>query len=362
MGNGRRVSVRPTIARLRAYRPGDGASGPGASNGRVRLDWNEGSRPPSPAVMARLRAFLEGGRLNRYPDPTAARLRRAIAAYARRPVSGVQVFNGSDAALDCLVRTFVAPGDHVVISAPCYDQFRVFAEAAGAAVQAVRGKDPFEADVQPLASSITPATRLVYVCNPNNPTGRTHSRADLRRLLAALGDGLLVVDEAYYEFYGRTAAPLIDADPRVTIVRSFSKAFGLAGLRCGYLLAAPEVVAAVNRLRNGKDVNALAQVAAIAALADIPYMRESVTEMRRNRALLAGALRSAGWRVVVTPANFILLECASPSAVAARLERRGIFVRDRSDLPQLERYVRVTVGTADECRRLVAALEGVRPE
>jgi histidinol-phosphate aminotransferase len=325
----------------------------------VRLDWNEGWRGPSPRVTAALREFLEGGHLNRYPDPTARRLRRAIARYAGRPVSGVQVFNGADAALDCLVRAFVSPGGHVVISAPCYDQFRMLAEAAGGSVELVYGASPFKADVRSLAARITPSTRLVYLCNPNNPTGRTFRDSDLRRLQAAVGDGLLIVDEAYYEFWGRTAAPLIDTNPRLAVVRSFSKAFCLAAVRCGYVLASRDVIAALNRRRNGKDVNALAQVAALAALEDLGFMRESVAMMQRNRAALVADLRAHGWRVVTTPANFILVECDDPTRLVAKLRTLGIDVRDRSCLGQLERFVRVSIGTGEECRRLVAALDEV---
>ena len=257
------------------------------------------------------------------------------------------------------MRAFVAPGQHVVISAPCYDQFRVFAEAAGARIEQFYGADPFTSDARGLAARITSETRLVYLCNPNNPTGRVHSHADLRRLLGALGQGLLLVDEAYYEFWGRTAVPLLDSSPRLVVVRSFSKAFGLAGVRCGYLLASADVIRAVNRLRNGKDVNALAQVAALAALDDLPYMRESVAEMRRNRAWLVSQLGARGWRVVTTPANFILIESDAPGRLVARLKARGVYVRDRSYLKQLERYVRVSVGTGDECRRLVASLDDI---
>ena len=355
----RRSRVPPPAARLKGYQPVTRRSlEPGQDE--LWLDWNEASRPPSPRVFERLAAFLSRGGIHRYPDPSAARLRRRLSAYTGRPARQIQVFNGSDAALEHVVRTFVRRDDHVVVCAPSYDHFRVFGEALGARVEMVRSPQPFRADVNHLLSRVTPNTRLVYVCNPDNPTGRTYAAAELSRVARRLQSGLLVIDEAYHEYWGRTAVGLIDRHENVVVSRSFSKAFALAGLRCGYLLGRESVLRQVDRIRNGKDVNALAQVAAAAALEDLPAMRAWVAEVRRARALLVRELRARGHEVVPSPANFVLLRVDAAGALARRLRRRGVHVRDRSEVPGLGPYVRVTVGTRDECRLFLAALDAVR--
>lgn len=361
-----RVSACPspgrTVVGLKAYRAVTSRSRFFQSaNGALKLDWNEATSPPSPRVLETLAGFLATGRLNWYPDPHATELRWRLSKYTGRPPSGVQVFNGSDSALDYLARTFVGAGDHVLICSPCYDNFRVSVESVGADVERVYSRSPFAASVRQLTSRIRPDTRLVYISNPNNPTGRMYSLADLEMVLRRLGEGLLVVDEAYFEFSGRTAVALLDRYEHLVISRSFSKAFGLAGLRCGYLLASPRVLRHVNKIRNGKDVNALAQVAAVSALQDLDHVKGYVAEIRRARAWLVRALRARGRHVVSSPANFILLRAADPARLVAALKARDIYIRDRSYLPQLEAYVRITVGTREQCERVVAALDDIEP-
>jgi histidinol-phosphate aminotransferase len=352
----------PVVAGLEAYRVVSSRSRFFQSaNGALKLDWNEATAPPSPRVFEALASFLATGRLNWYPDPDATELRRRLSKYTGRPSSGIQVFNGSDSALDYLARTFLGAGDHVLICSPCYDNFRVSVESAGADVERVYSKSPFTADARHLAGRIRPNTRLVYISNPNNPTGRMYTVAELDLVLRRLEQGLLVVDEAYYEFAGRTAATLLDRHAHLVIARSFSKAFGLAGVRCGYLLASPALLRHVNKLRNGKDVNALAQVAAASALEDLDHVRAYVAEVKRARAWLVAALRARGHQVVSAPANFILLHSGDPGGLVKRLEARGIYVRDRSYLPQLEAFVRITVGTRSQCRRVVEVLDEVAP-
>ncbi len=348
------------VAGLQPYRPVSSRSRFFQSaNGALKLDWNEATAPPSPRVFESLSEFLATGRLNWYPDPDCTELRRRISKYTGRPPSTIQAFNGSDSALDYLARAFVGAGDHVVICSPCYDNFRVSVESVGAAVERVYSRSPFCADAGHLASRIGPATRLVYISNPNNPTGRTYSLPALESVLERTTGGIVVVDEAYWEFCGRTAAPLLAHHRHLVIARSFSKAFGLAAVRCGYLLASPWVLRHVNKIRNGKDVNALAQVAAVAALQDLDHMAAYVEEVRRARGWLARALRRRGHEVVVAPANFILLRAADPRRLVGALEAKGIYIRDRSYLPQLESYVRITVGTRAQCERLAAALDEV---
>jgi histidinol-phosphate aminotransferase len=352
------VPARPAVVSLKPYScVNRRAALNGLAANDLKLDWNESTVPPSPVVFERLSAFLAAGQINWYGDPSAARLVRRLAAYTGFPASQVQVFNGSDSALDYIARTFVGPGDHVVIAAPSYDNFRVFAAAQDARVEHVFGPSPFEADVRGLLARIEPETRLVYLCNPNNPTGVTYTRGGIARILDRLARGLMIVDEAYFEFSGTTVAPLVARHPNLVVTRSFSKAFGLAGVRCGYAIGSRGVMSRVNRIRNGKDVNALAQVAALAALDDIPHMRRFVDEVRRSRTWLVRSLRARGYDVRSSPANFVLVRVGDPASLVAGLREQGVFVRDRSDLRGLSGFVRVTVGTRRDSERFVAALD-----
>jgi histidinol-phosphate aminotransferase len=357
------VPVRPAVISLRPYScVNRRAASHGLAANDLKLDWNESTVPPSPVVFERLLAFLAKGQINWYGDPSAARLVRRLAGYTGFPSSQLLVFNGSDSALDAVARTFVGPGDHVVIAAPSYDNFRVFVAAQDARVEHVFGPSPFEADVRGLLARIEPETKLVYLCNPNNPTGVTYTRAAVARILDRLARGLMIVDEAYFEFSGMTVAPLVARHPNLVVTRSFSKAFGLAGVRCGYAIGSREVISRVNRIRNGKDVNALAQVAALAALEDIPHMRRWVAEVRRSRTWLVRSLRARGYDVRPSPANFVLVRVDDPASLVAGLRKQGVFIRDRSTLRGLAGYVRVTVGTRRDSERFVAALDGLPPQ
>ena len=333
----------------------------------LKLDANETTIPPSPLVEARLRAFLACGALSWYPDPDATAVRRRLADYASRPIAQVLAFNGSDAALDCAVRALTAPGDRVCICSPCYDRFRSFAATYGAAVELIYSPDPFSPHVSTLLDAIDDRTRLVYVSNPNNPTGRLYTADDLERLLQRLSAcperapegasrrGVLLVDEAYYEFSGRTVAPLLDRYDNLLIARSLSKAFGLAGLRCGYTLSSDALAARLRRIWNGREMNELAQVGTIAALDDFAYASRYVAEVCEAREWLAGELRARGYDARSTPGNFILVRVADPAGLLARLRQARVYIRDRSDLPQLAGIVRVTAGTRPQCERFLEA-------
>jgi histidinol-phosphate aminotransferase len=339
------------------------AGSPAAASGAdiLKLDANESTIPPSPRVEERLNAFIAQGGLSWYPDSEATALRRRLAAYTARVDAEVLVFNGCDAAIDCAVRTFTTPGDRVCIAAPTYDRFRRCAEAAGTIVAAAYGDDPFTASVQPLIDAIDASTRLVYVSNPDNPTGRTYSTDDIAAILGRLSNGVLIVDETYYEFAGTSVMRLVDRFDNLLVMRSFSKAFGLAGVRCGYTVSNEALVRRLRRFWSGRDVNNAAQVAAVAALDDLPYMQRYVEEVTAARAWLVDGLRSLGHTVVSSPVNFILLRVGDPGGFTDAMARERIYIRDRSDVPQLGGFVRITVGTLPQCERVLDTIRRIAP-
>ena len=331
------------------------------TTGCLKLDANEATIPPSPLVQARLRAFVENGGASWYPDSEALALRRRLASYTSRSEAEVLAFNGCDAAIDCAVRTFTAPGDRVCIAAPTYDRFRRCAEAAAVTVTAAYGRDPLTADVTSLLEAIGDDTALVYLSNPDNPTGRAYDDDAVAAVLSRLGRGVLIVDETYFEFAGLTMIPLIDRFDNLLVMRSFSKAFGLAGLRCGYTVSSLRVAERLRRFWSGRDVNAAVQEAAIAALDDGDYMQRYVDEVTAARAWLADGLRGLGHTVVSTPANFILMRVADAAAFVERMRQARIEIRDRSQLPQLDGFVRITVGTLSQCERVLETIRRIDP-
>jgi histidinol-phosphate aminotransferase len=325
----------------------------GAGTSLLKLDANESTIAPSPLVRERVDALLASGAAAAYPDPDAALLRGRLAEYASRPVEQVLPYNGCDVAIDSAVRVFASRGDRVTACAPCYDRFRACAQNAGLAVTHALSDDPYRTNVGRLLDAIDGTTRLVYISNPNNPTGRVYTLDEVAVILTRLSGGVLLLDETYFEFAGMTVASLIDRFDNLIVLRSFSKAFGLAGARCGYTLGADRVTQALRRIWTGRDVNAMAQVAAVAALDDLPYMQRYVDEVTDARSWLVDALVSLGFEARGTPANFVLLRVTQPAQFLARLRAEGIVIRDRSELPQLAGMVRVSVGTFEQCRRVV---------
>jgi histidinol-phosphate aminotransferase len=327
----------------------------------LKLDANESTIPPSPLVAARLRAFLDEGAAASYPDSEALTLRKRLGEYTSRPESAILPFNGCDAAIDCAVRALTSAGDRACVGAPTYDRFRRCAEASGVVVDAAYGADPFIADVQPLIDALDARTRLVYLVNPDNPTGRTFSADQVAALLARVGAATLIVDETYIEFAGGSLVPLVDRFDNLLVMRSFSKAFGLAGLRCGYTISGPAIAGRLRRFWSGRDVSAAAQIAAVAALDDLEYMRQYVDEVTAARAWLVDGLRRMGHTVVSSPVNFILLRLADPAGFLERMRQQDILIRDRSQLPQLDGFVRITVGTLSQCARVLDTVRRIDP-
>lgn len=310
----------------------------------IKLDSNEATISPSPRVTAALTAFIQGGPLNWYPDVDSTELIQKLSNYTGCPESFIQTFNGSDNALETICRTFIEPENEVVLCMPTYDHFRVYAESCDARLVSVYGKNPFVTKAERLIEAVTPQTKLIYIVNPNNPTGLLYSTAKIEQILKAAPHVLVIVDEAYFEFCGVTMAPLATQYPNLIVTRSFSKAFGLAGLRCGYILTHPDNLKAINKIRIGKNVNSLAQVAASSALDDLEYMEHYVSEVGIARKWLASKIRRMGLKIMETPANYVLVEAANPLQVLDYLEAQQVFIRDRSFFPQMEGLIRISIG------------------
>jgi histidinol-phosphate aminotransferase len=327
---------------------------------KIRLDFNENTMGCSPAVLRAL-SRMKATDLAIYPEyqETTERLAR----YFKVRPAEMQLTNGIDDALHLITDTFVDSGDSVLLVEPTFDMYRFFAELAGARVVALRFDEemrfPVDEVVRVLQAAAKDSPRVLFVPNPNNPTGTLVQREDLRRILDASSRTLVLVDEAYFDFSGLTILPWIRRYPNLLVARTFSKAAGLAGLRFGCLFGQPELLAAMRRACTPYPVNIAALVAAEAAIGDQRFLRKCTREILRSRAILEKGLVRLGARIYPSSANFLLVDFGpAVKNLASALERKGILIRPRRDFPR-EGYFRISVGTRAETGKLLNALEGI---
>ena len=324
----------------------------------MKLASNENPLGPSPKALEAVRRALPS--LHRYPDGSCFYLVRKLAQHVGLTPEQLIIGNGSDEIITLAVRAFVEPGEEVVIAHPTFLVYRIAAQLAEAKIRTVPMKD-FRYDLAGMRRAATPRTKLMFIANPDNPTGSYVTRAEVEELLSGLPPGvILFFDEAYAEWvdapdYPQTL-PLIGSRP-VIVARTFSKAYGLAGLRVGYGMASPELIDAMRRVREPFNVNSLAQVAAAAALDDADHLEATRRLLREEKRKLVRALEEMKFRYVPSVTNFILFQAGPKAAeLAQRLLKKGIIVRHMQawDLPE---YIRVTVGLPEENDAFIQTLK-----
>ena len=298
-----------------------------------------------------------------YPDSRCLRLRAGLAAAHDVQPDEVLVGNGSVELIWLLGQVYLAPGDDVVIVGPTFGEYDAAARRAGARITQVDATEEtaFRPILQEIVETIRQAEpRVVYLCNPNNPTGQALELDDVRYLLEVLGNGLLVVDEAYVELADgvESVVALGRSDPRLVVLRSLTKSHGLAGLRLGYLIGAAGVVEALGQAQPPWSVNAFAQAAGVAALGDDTHVTEGRRLARRARTMLVDGLERLGLTCVPSRASYWLVKVGDGRQVRDEMLRRGILVRDAGSFG-LPAYIRVAARPIDECERLLAVLAGL---
>jgi histidinol-phosphate aminotransferase len=324
----------------------------------VKLASNENPRGPSPRVRDAIAAAAAD--VTRYPDGNAFALKTALAA--RYGVSREQIVlgNGSNDVLELAAQAFLRPGDHAVYSEHAFAVYPLATQARGATGIEVPARD-YGHDLDAMLEAITPRTRLVFIANPNNPTGTWLPPAAVKAFLAAVPDEVVVVlDEAYAEYLGKEqrspSATWLGEHANLIVSRTFSKAYGLAGLRIGFGLMDAVVADLLNRVRQPFNVNSVAQAAALAALADVEYVAESAALNRAGLRELASALDAMGVGHVPSHGNFLLVHVGDAAQVYERLLRQGVIVRPVGNYG-LPHHLRVTVGLPAENQRFIDALK-----
>jgi histidinol-phosphate aminotransferase len=329
--------------------------------GSVKLASNENPLGPSPKALQAIAQALAG--IHRYPDGGGYRLRRALGRHWEVSPDWVILGNGSNELLELVGRCFLMPGDEVVYARQAFVVYDMVAQITGATKVAVPLKR-LAHDLEAMRVAITARTKLVFLANPNNPTGTAVPARDLEAFLAGVpSDVLVVLDEAYYEYLSEDLRPdalrFVRQGRLLLVLRTFSKIYGLAGLRIGYGIGPEPLIALLNRAREPFNTNSLAQVAATAALDDTLHVAESRAVNERGRAYLLERCRALSLRVPPGVANFLLVDVGRPGpATADALLRRGVIVRPMAGYG-FPTHLRVTIGTEEENQRCMAALETV---
>ena len=329
--------------------------------GLLRLDFNEHTIGPSPHVIARLSA-LTGEDLALYPDESRART--AVARhYGFGPEMDFVLTSGADEGIRLVCDGYVQSGDRVVMLDPGYAMYRFYATLAGADIRSIALDDDLGFPTARMRAAADDGARLIILGDPHNPTGTPVPEGFVREIANRRPDTLVLVDEAYGEFAGRTALGLPSTLPNVLVARTFSKAFGLAGLRIGVLAGHRNAISWLARMRSPYAVNSLALVAVEAALDDAGWAADYAAEVRASREALREGLARLGIQTYPSEANFVIARFG-PTApdVLSRLRSRGILVRDRSGHPLLVGTLRIGVGTRDDTARVIEALDKVLDE
>jgi histidinol-phosphate aminotransferase len=361
--------IRPLVHSLHAYVPGEQPK----IRGLIKLNTNENPYPPSPKVLAATKAAVDG-RLRLYPNPTAQALRARLAQLHGCGPENIIIGNGSDELLALAVRTFTEPAapagaatgraaaSTVQYFHPSYSLYPVLADIHGATTHAVPLRPDFSLPSVPelkRGKQWDFQAALTLVTTPNAPSGRGFATAELEALCAAMR-GVVVLDEAYVDFAAENALALALKHPHVLISRTFSKAYSLCFQRVGYFVGHPELIAALDKVRDSYNVNGLGQVAALATLGDLPYYRRNFRRIIGTRERLRRELAGLGFEVLPSQTNFLLTRPPGPPAKEwlQRLRDRKILVRWFS-APEVNAYLRITIGSDAEADALLKAVQAI---
>ena len=336
------------VQAMKEYHP------PLGSRDALRLDFNENTLACSPKVREVL-AAISAGSLTRYPErePVEA----IVAEHLGLAANQVALTNGVDEAIHVLFETFLEAGNELLLPTPTYTMYEVYASATDARVIAVQAADDLQFPFERLLAAITRQTKVIAIANPNSPSGSVATRAQILQLAQSAPQAIVLVDEAYFHFYGETVIDLAGVVPNLVVARTFSKAYGLAGLRLGLLAGPVEIMRWVRRVLSPYSVNSIALACLPPALEDTTYLDWYVSEVRAARSEFEAALDAVKVRRWPSRANFILVEIGAQHAEFVRLMRAaGVLVRDRSSDPGCEGLVRITIGTREQMRHAVTAL------
>ena len=351
------LNARPAVLNMPSYHP------PLAGRKGLRLDFNENTDSCSPRVLECLRR-LRPEDLARYPEREP--VESLVADFLKVDRKELLLTNGVDEAIYLLCEAYLDAGDEAIVVVPTYSMYAIYVRATGAQLVKVRAGENFAFPTKAVVDAITPRTRLIAIANPNNPTGAVASIDELLHIAQSAPDTALLVDEAYFEFNGKSILSRRTEAQNLFVARTFSKAYGMAGLRIGVLLGDEDQLRSLRRVSSPYNVNAVALACVAEALADQSYVSDYVQEVLEGRDRLAGFLRASGVQFWPSQANFVLMRISDSKNGAAQfveqMRQRGILVRDRSADEGCEGCVRITLGRRKQVDQLLAVLQAVFEE
>ncbi len=326
----------------------------------LKLDWNEATLPPSPRVKENILKFLENGNMHWYPDVNNSLLLEELSNYNSLPIENLQYFASSDSLHEYIVRTFIEPEDRIVIVAPTYDNFRAVVESNGALTEFYYLDENFQLDIEHFENYLNlHKPKIVYICNPNNPTGTMYKKETIEQLITKFENIMFIVDEAYYEFTNNTCKDLVLDHENLLISRTFSKAFALASFRVGYTLSSQHNIKLLSKIRNPKNISTFSQIAAISVLQDKEYMQSFVSQVNEAKEFFDSELKKLGYKVMGDGGNFSMLkfDFSIKKEFIQYLEKNNIFVRDYGHVNGMENYLRITIGTKEQIEKVLDVMK-----
>ena len=342
------VQPRAAVQRMKEYHP------PLGNRDGLRLDFNENTLECSPAVL-RVLGAIGSSDLTRYPEREPGE--DLVAQSLGLDSEQVLLTNGVDEAIHILCETYLDSFDELLLPVPTYSMYEVYASATGSRIVTVQADPDFSFPFERLLNAITPSTKLIAIANPNSPTGSVTKRGQIIQIVEAAPHAAVLIDEAYFHFFGETVADLIGKYPNLLIARTFSKAYGLAGLRLGVLAGPVEAVRWLRRVLSPYSVNSLALACLPAALSDKDYLDWYVSEVLSARVDLYAALDALNVPYWPSEANFVLANIGPKHReFTAAMKQRGVLVRDRSNDPGCDGCVRITVGTGPQIASAISAM------
>ncbi|HHW12898.1 MAG TPA: histidinol-phosphate transaminase [Firmicutes bacterium] len=326
----------------------------------IKLASNENPIGPSPRAIQAATAALAETHL--YPDGNCYLLKAALAAELGVKPEEIIVGNGCDEVIKLVAEAFFRPGDEVIVADPTFGEYAYATQLMGARLVKVKGEG-LGHDLAKMAAAVTPRTKAIFLCNPNNPTGTMNTRAEMEAFIARIPpEVLIIIDQAYYEYVADPDYPNgieFKGDGRVLTLRTFSKIYGLAGFRVGYGVGDAELIAFLNRVREPFNVNRIGQAAAVAALADREHVARSLEVNRRGMAQIVRGLTALGLAYTPSVTNFILFATPYPAVrVFAEMMKKGVIVRP-ANIFGLPQHIRVTIGTEEQNERFLDVLAAV---
>lgn len=345
------LKARESVRTLKEYHP------PLGNRDGLRLDFNENTVGCSPRVLELLRS-ITGEDLARYPVRDQGE--RVAASHIGVPIEELLLTNGTDEAIHLICETYLELGNEALVVVPTFAMFEIYAAATGACVISIPAAEDFIFSTETVLGRINDHTRFIAVANPNNPTGGFVPIADLRRIAQSAPNAAVLIDEAYFDFCGETALGLWREAPNLFVSRTFSKAYGMAGLRIGVLMGAEEQMTMLRRASSPYNLNSVALACLPAALSDRAYINNYVAEVKRGRDELESELEAWGVRFWPSKANFVLMYLAENCKPFIQAMRdRGILVRDRSNDYGCKDCVRITLGSSEHNKTMLSALREV---